>query len=295
MYHDFWTQLTGVELNGSLNVGDTIEISGKTYVKRGLPVVLSTGTITDYDFVVNQNDQTFRLPLLNGEEDLTGNTYEEITVKPSGSTYAVSKNGAYSLVVACTTTTATANAGILLQNVRAGIFDGDQITGIANYKVFTANIKAKKGDTVRLDYYNLGTINEQHFRFIPAVGNGTLYYYVGDVVQDASLINAGRVLSDVAELKAHTIVETYRNGTEWYRIWSDGWIEQGGHLFTQGANQVNNLLVPFTSSDYDLQITGGYASTSTNAVGWGNAQTTTTFTTSGPASTVAVKWQACGY
>lgn len=198
VYPDFWTQLTGVELNGSLNVGDTIEISGKTYVKRGLPVVLSTGTITDYDFVVNQNDQSFRLPLLNGEEDLTGNTYEEITVKPSGSTYAVSKNGAYNLVVACTTTTATANAGILLQNVTAGIFDGDQITGIANYKVFTANIKAKKGDTVRLDYYNLGTINNQHFRFIPAVGNGTLYYYVGDTVQDASLINAGAVLGQLS-------------------------------------------------------------------------------------------------
>lgn len=24
------------------------------------------------------------------------------------------------------------------------------------------------------------------------------------------------------------IVETYVNGTEWYRVWSDGWIEQGG-------------------------------------------------------------------
>ena len=66
VYPDLWSQLQ-VELNSSLNVGDTIEISGKTYVKRGLPVVLSTDTITDYDFVVNQNDQTFRLPLKNGQ------------------------------------------------------------------------------------------------------------------------------------------------------------------------------------------------------------------------------------
>ena len=26
------------------------------------------------------------------------------------------------------------------------------------------------------------------------------------------------------------VVETYRNGTEWYRVWSDGWIEQGGYF-----------------------------------------------------------------
>lgn len=26
------------------------------------------------------------------------------------------------------------------------------------------------------------------------------------------------------------VVESYRNGTEWYRVWSDGWIEQGGQL-----------------------------------------------------------------
>lgn len=34
--------------------------------------------------------------------------------------------------------------------------------------------------------------------FIPAVGNGSLYYYVGDTVQDASLINAGAVLGQLA-------------------------------------------------------------------------------------------------
>lgn len=26
------------------------------------------------------------------------------------------------------------------------------------------------------------------------------------------------------------IVETYRNGTKWYRVWSDGWLEQGGQV-----------------------------------------------------------------
>ena len=27
-----------------------------------------------------------------------------------------------------------------------------------------------------------------------------------------------------------TVVESYRNGAEWYRVWSDGWLEQGGQV-----------------------------------------------------------------
>lgn len=31
-----------------------------------------------------------------------------------------------------------------------------------------------------------------------------------------------------------TVVETWHEGTEWYRVWSDGWIEQGGYSYAQG-------------------------------------------------------------
>ena len=37
------------------------------------------------------------------------------------------------------------------------------------------------------------------------------------------------------------IIETWSEGTEWYRVWSDGWIEQGG---TTGLITTNNT---FTS------------------------------------------------
>lgn len=245
----------------------------------------------DYDFVVNQNDQTFRLPLLNGEENLPGSTFtiEDIT-QPK--TFTAEHN----MYVSCNVNiSGTGRLLLVINNTTSGIKEYNEYNGAKEGAGCT--LFAKKGDSVTYGFASGGfTITQNKLILNKAVGNGTLYYYVGDTVQDASLINAGVLLNEVASLKARRYVtETYKNGTEWYRIWSDGWIEQGGHLFTQGANQVNNLLVPFTSSDYDLQITGGYASTSTNAVGWGNAQTTTTFTTSGPASTVAVKWQACGY
>lgn len=194
MYPDLWAQLTGVELNSSLNVGDTIEIGGKTYVKRGLPVVLSTDTYTDYDFVVDQDNSRFRLPLLNGEEDLPGNTYEEITLLPTASIYETNKNGWYNL----RKTSGGVEFGLLYNESNMDI--DYQVVEAAGREV-ALNMYAKKGQKVDIHYNLTGTTTWMHF--IPAIGNGTLYYYVGDTVQDASLINAGAVLNEVVNLKAN--------------------------------------------------------------------------------------------
>ena len=34
-----------------------------------------------------------------------------------------------------------------------------------------------------------------------------------------------------------TVVETWHEGTEWYRVWSDGWIEQGGFINNNTTGQ----------------------------------------------------------
>lgn len=50
------------------------------------------------------------------------------------------------------------------------------------------------------------------------------------------------------------IVETYNNGTDWYRIWSDGWCEQGGVYTTMsGSSQTVNLLVEMADTDYIVE------------------------------------------
>lgn len=196
LYPDFWTQLTGVELNGSLNVGDTIEIGGKTYVKRGLPVVLSTGTITDYDFVVNQNDQTFRLPLLNGEEDWVGNSSNTLStaniVLGTPFTWTTTQNGFITFTCYRVNVTQSVIARINGQIIN---FSGTAISNGTPRPGFW--LKVKKGDNVSIEA-EAETLQNVDIAFIPAVGNGTLYYYVGDTVQDASLINAGAVLGQLS-------------------------------------------------------------------------------------------------
>jgi len=52
------------------------------------------------------------------------------------------------------------------------------------------------------------------------------------------------------------IVTSYVNGTSWYKIWSDGWIEQGGtfeNLNTQTSTIT--LLKSYTNTNYNVQIT----------------------------------------
>lgn len=55
--------------------------------------------------------------------------------------------------------------------------------------------------------------------------------------------------SDLQEV--YCVIETYRNGTSWYRIWSDGWIEQGGYLAAAGTIQ---LLQEFKYPTYNVSL-----------------------------------------
>lgn len=94
-----------------------------------------------------------------------------------------------------------------------------------------------------------------------------------------------------------TVVESYRNGTKWYRVWSDGWIEQGGQL-NKNATQTVTLLKPFVDAQYHLLILPNYG---TGTIVWDEicyrtdsadnyARTTTSFRV-GPK---VGDWYACG-
>lgn len=58
---------------------------------------------------------------------------------------------------------------------------------------------------------------------------------------------------DYNELKSY-IVETYVNGTSWYRVWSDGWCEQGGVSSNASAGNAATVtfLKPFKDTNYTI-------------------------------------------
>lgn len=50
------------------------------------------------------------------------------------------------------------------------------------------------------------------------------------------------------------IVSKYNNGTNFYRVWSDGWIEQGGTIEVASTYSEANLLKPFSNTDYIVMM-----------------------------------------
>ena len=96
----------------------------------------------------------------------------------------------------------------------------------------------------------------------------------------------------------HVVVETYVNGTSWYRVYDDGWCEQGGHIEESSINVVNiSFLKAYISIPTLLTSVNSTARTSylDNGIDIFNL-TTTGFTKQ---YTVNVgtgwAWQACGY
>lgn len=66
------------------------------------------------------------------------------------------------------------------------------------------------------------------------------------------------------------VTKTWHSGTSWYRVWSDGFIEQGGsYTSSDNSKYTITLNKPMTTTYYHCDVTGGYnASTD---MGWGFA------------------------
>ena len=69
------------------------------------------------------------------------------------------------------------------------------------------------------------------------------------------------------------ITQTYINGTSWYRVWSNGWCEQGGRVDRSTTGTVS-LLRAMANTSYSLCM----FSPQDHRYAWGTALSTTSFT-----------------
>ena len=109
---------------------------------------------------------------------------------------------------------------------------------------------------------------------------------------------AASTVSSATSARPAVIVENYKNGSSWYRVYSDGWCEQGGYAPT-GTTQTS-FLKTFASNDYFLAI-----SRTQNDLDW-SVEYIKDRTISGfgyrhvwadgnNLTTVGSYWYACGY
>lgn len=218
-----------VEQNTSIEVGETVTLpSGTSYTKQGLSVKLSTATYNDYDFVLNTTNETFRLPIK--------------TNLASGK--AVVGNG---MVLGVTDGTHTAG----LNSATGG---SNRFTPIDTSYGENIGYNASTGTNPFTAGISLGVTSDSTKSGIETdPTNLYLYYYVGETVQNANLIDAGRIseqLSGLVEV-ASVVIDEYVNGTEGYRIWSSGYCEQWGQASTTSNSWVTiTFLKTFKDTNY---------------------------------------------
>lgn len=91
------------------------------------------------------------------------------------------------------------------------------------------------------------------------------------------------------------VVETYRNGTEWYRVWSDGWLEQGG-MAESAAKTTVTFLKPFTNKCVGAWAQAWGTSGSIYAYSIYHTDVTSmVIYANGAATGYQKQWFACGY
>lgn len=137
--------------------------------------------------------------------------------------------------------------------------------------------------------------------------NGTNPIHAGDPTLDeikSALATIQAQLGQLATIQAQLdqlesrryIKETGKSsdGTSWYRVWSDGWIEQGGtYTSSDNSRYPITLSKRMTTTNYHSTVTGGYHVTSNNGFGYCYDKTTSGF------KAVVIEprgtWYVCGY
>ena len=128
---------------------------------------------------------------------------------------------------------------------------------------------------------------------------------VGSVDVSNVMSAVAQVQTDVENIQANTpprssvyVKEIWKSGTEWCRIFSDGWIEQGGIL--KGNSGTVSFHKGFSNTDYTFLHTPNLSGVSGQWFAWGVSSKTTTsikINMGGGATTApsSMCWVAYGY
>lgn len=245
-----------VEYDSEVADGTTVELpSGGSYTKRGvsggITVKLSTDeTVTEYDWKLDTVAETLTVPTLNGSEDLLSDRYDDLELKASGSTYTAPANGWFWIQKLSSSTGQYLTPVIKDSNGNIKYTLTSQPTAAG----YDAEILApvSKGDVISIGYSVGGATKS--FRFIYAKSNGSLYFFVASVAQNAPLANLGRIeetkvdknsswgfpSNRYIDLELGASGSTYTAPANGYFCWN-GIVKNSYVILTIGATDVSNV------------------------------------------------------
>lgn len=247
-----------IDLNGCyININGSRWWSGMT---NG--VKFSTEDYSDYDFVINTSDETFRLPLKNGTEGQFAGGAVVGNGQGLGVDISTGQTGYMGYGQA-------SNFGGYNQ-----MFDSPAL-GSLNNSVFNGNVGV------------IGVTTDPAKSGLVVVGTGevpdgwSLYYYVGETVQNANLIDAGRIVENFATKQYATSAsfpsDRYIDLTlgesgsvytapadGWVSYWADGFVPSGYiglDVFKPGADTTTWRNAKYCLQIGNAQQSGGLAAT----------------------------------
>ena len=221
-----------------------LKIYNGTETKVGVSVKLSTETFTDTDFVLNTADETFRLPIkvkqkfynaVSGNFPVVGNGNAlGLRTSDGNNRYLYTNNQGLS-ASRYNNSWETVPLGYT-----ATTDNGFVVSEIANFQTIGVNTNASKSGLIA----KLSSTE---------VSGLYLYFYVGETVQNANLINAGRIEEKVASLipDNSSLISEYgmtsgvmisltpsASGT-WYTAPANGIVRAWGYKNTSQNNYIN--------------------------------------------------------
>lgn len=299
-----------------------IKIYNGTVQRTDISVKLSTQVYTDSDFVINNTDYTFRLPLLTPElfvkniYSSTGTSTKRVLVdkqEPTdtdptwynlysdgwceqGGLLKVNGNGNYRVTfpVAYKNTLYTC-----FKNYNFGGSGATYDREASFYNKTTTSMETWEGENAArpMDWITSGYVS-MDIVTARVSNNYNLYYYGGAYSKNQGIIDAGKLQDEIDKLKelfrkSHVVVYSWHEERKWYRIYSDGWCEQGGWLTTTSpANEIVTLYKEMKDTDYSVQITDNGSA----RVSYGFSKNDTkSFTVYKGSGSYAGPWEAKGY
>lgn len=128
--------------------------------------------------------------------------------------------------------------------------------------------------------------------------NGANPVHAGDPTLDEIKLALATIQAQLGQLESRRYVkETGKSsdGNSWYRVWSDGWIEQGGTYTSSSPTSSYSIMLikKMTTTNYHPTVTCGFKTHSSNGYGYCYDKTTSGFTAvvTDPSGT----WHVCGY
>ena len=242
---------------------------------------LSTASdITDYDFVINTTDESFRLPLKNGDnivfapKEGSGSILETFTTSKANtweeSTFTAPVTGWYWTYGTGSITSSATRSLFLGKGDTAEEWQSARSVGSQGRDLETNHIWLNKGETFMVNSVEVRTRKTYYIEAdIP-----NLYFYVGETVQNANLIDAGRIGEQLAnkvdisntQWATNACMPDYDNGiaigrANKYEALVDGYyvgkasVASGTNSTTRITavlyNNSETLAVSFTNSGYD--------------------------------------------